>query len=123
MKVKAVLQPVMAVLKSSLFITIVGLLALALLIWFGGPLLAIAGYEPLASSSARLLTLLIIAMLWGGSHYIKGLRENRSNRQAVDTLLNGEEHQQHDELAKRDIEVLRQRMQKALDILKHARSH
>tara|TARA_Y100001937_G_scaffold17071_3_gene23543 strand:+ start:9801 stop:13349 length:3549 start_codon:yes stop_codon:yes gene_type:complete len=121
MKVKAVLQPVMAVLKSSLFITIVGLLALALLIWFGGPLLAIAGYEPLASSSARLLTLLIIAMLWGGSHYIKGLRENRSNRQAVDTLLNGEEHQQHDELAKRDIEVLRQRMQKALDILKHAR--
>ena len=78
MKVKAVLQPVMAVLKSSLFITIVGLLALALLIWFGGPLLAIAGYEPLASSSARLLTLLIIAMLWGGSHYIKGLRENRS---------------------------------------------
>lgn len=121
MKVKAVLQSILAVLKSSIFITVVGLLALALLIWFGGPLVAIAGYEPLASASARLLTLLVIALLWGGSHYIKGLRETRSHKQAVDTLLNGEEHQQHDELAKRDIEVLRQRMQKALDILKHAR--
>ena len=121
MKAKAVLQAVLTVLKSGIFITVLGLLALALLIWFGGPLLAIAGYEPLASASARLLTLLVIALVWGGSHYIKGLRETRSHKQAVDTLLNGEEHQQHDELARRDIEVLRQRMQKALDILKHAR--
>jgi type VI secretion system protein ImpL len=121
MKVKSALQPVMRLFKSSVFITVLGLTALALLIWFGGPLLAIAGYEPLASATARLLTLLIIALIWGGSHYIKGLRESRSHKQAVDTLLNGEEHQQHDELARRDIEVLRERMQKALDILKHAR--
>ena len=121
MKANAVLRSVLAVVKSSVFMTVLGLLALALLIWFGGPLLAIAGHEPLASASARLATLLVIAVVWGASHYIRGLRESRSHRQAVDTLLNGDEHQQQDELAKRDIEVLRQRMQKALDILKHAR--
>ncbi|MBZ9610902.1 type VI secretion system membrane subunit TssM [Rheinheimera maricola] len=121
MRVKSALKSVFRAMKSSVFITVVGLLALALLIWFGGPLLAIAGYEPLASATARLVTLLVIALIWGGSHYIKGLRESRSHKQAVDTLLNGEEHQQHDELARRDIEVLRERMQKALDILKHAR--
>jgi len=121
MKFNTALRSVFSVLKSGIFITIVGFLALALLIWFGGPLLAIAGYEPLASDSARLLTLLIIALLWGCSLYIKGVRENRSHKQAVDTLLNGEDYQQNDEVAQRDIEVLRERMQKALDILKHAR--
>ncbi|WP_445768362.1 type VI secretion system membrane subunit TssM [Rheinheimera sp.] len=121
MTFKAILQSVLRVLKSGVFITVVGLLALALLIWFGGPLLAIAGHEPLASTTARLATLLVITLIWGAVHYIKGLHESRSNREAVNTLLHGDEHQQQDELAKRDIEVLRERMQKALDILKHAR--
>ena len=120
MTFKHALQTMLITLKSGVVITIVGLLALTLLIWFGGPLLAIAGYEPLASSNARLLALLCIALLWGSIHYVKGIRETRSNKQAVDTLLNGDD-QQHDELARRDIEVLRERMQKALDILKHAR--
>ena len=93
MRVKTALKSVFRAMKSGIFITVVGLLALALLIWFGGPLLAIAGYEPLASATARLVTLLVIALIWGGSHYIKGLRESRSHKQAVDTLLNGEEHQ------------------------------
>ena len=44
MKVKSALQPVVRLFKSSVFITVLGLTALALLIWFGGPLLAIAGY-------------------------------------------------------------------------------
>ncbi|CAM3811321.1 type VI secretion system membrane subunit TssM [Rheinheimera salexigens] len=121
MKFKTVLQSVFRLLKSRITITVLGLLALALLIWFGGPLLAIAGYEPLATVSARLVTLLVIAVIWGGSHYIKGLKESRSHQQAVDNLLNGDEQQPQDELAKRDIAVLRERMQKALDILKHAR--
>ena len=120
MNVKATLQALLRLIKSNVFITVIGLLALSLLIWFGGPLLAIAGHEPLASSSARLLTLLVISLVWGALHYIKGLKETRSNREAVDTLLNGDAEQQ-DELARRDIEVLRERMQKALDILKHAR--
>lgn len=121
MKFKAVLRSIFRLLQSRITITVLGLLALTLLIWFGGPLLAIAGYEPLATVSARLVTLLVLAVLWGGSHYIKGLKEARSHRQAVDTLLNGDEQQPQDELAKRDIAVLRERMQKALDILKHAR--
>ena len=120
MKMKSLLQSVLRVLKSSVFITVVGLLALALLIWFGGPLLAIAGYEPLSSSSARLITLLLITLLWGTVHYVKGLKESRSHKEAVDTLLNGEGPQQ-DELVKHDIDILRQRMQRALEVLKHTR--
>ena len=121
MKFKGFFHSLRRILTAGWFITLLGLTALALLIWFGGPLVAIAGVEPLASSTARLVTLLVIALIWGASHYIRGMRENRSNKQAVDTLLNGDEHQQQDAMAKRDIEILRNRMQKALDILKHAR--
>ncbi|MCE9687194.1 type VI secretion system membrane subunit TssM [Shewanella sp. AS16] len=120
MKVKGIMDAILRVIKSALFITLLGVLALALLIWFGGPLVAIAGVEPLVSSSARLITLLALALVWGTSHYIKRTRELKNHNQAVESLLSSDEQQQ-DELAKRDIEILTTRMQKALEILKHAR--
>jgi len=88
MKGKTALLSVFRQLSSGIFITVLGLTALSLLIWFGGPLLAIAGYEPLATTAARLLTLLVLAVVCGAGHYIKGLRETRSHKQAVDALLN-----------------------------------
>lgn len=120
MNFKAILSMLLRVIKSSLFITVLGLLALALLIWFGGPLVAIAGVEPLATTSARLITLLSIALIWMISQFIKRSRELKNHNQAVESLLSSDE-QQHDELAKRDIEILTSRMQKAIDILKNAR--
>ena len=103
MNFKAILSMLLRVIKSSLFITVLGLLALALLIWFGGPLVAIAGVEPLATTSARLITLLSIALIWMISQFIKRSRELKTHNQAVESLLSSDE-QQHDELAKRDIE-------------------
>ncbi len=46
-----------------------GLLAISLLIWFGGPLVAVAGSEPLSSPVSRLTVLLVLALLWGSDKH------------------------------------------------------
>src|SRR5690606_28614050 len=51
-------------LKSGWFITLVGLLLLAAIIWFFGPYLGIAGRQPLAGPVARLGLILAIVLAW-----------------------------------------------------------
>jgi type VI secretion system protein ImpL len=52
------------VLKYKWLIELVGLLALALLLWFLGPLVAIAGAVPLESVLSRGLSILLVIVLW-----------------------------------------------------------
>ncbi|XQF94195.1 hypothetical protein ACOBV9_18300 (plasmid) [Pseudoalteromonas espejiana] len=51
-------------LTSKTAMLIIGFLALSLLIWFGGPLIAIAEFVPLASVAARLLTILFVILVF-----------------------------------------------------------
>ncbi len=72
-------KKVMKGLKSKAVITAFGFLCLALLIWFGGPLLAIAGYEPLVSSTARLVILLLFAIIWGAINLTYRVKDKKDN--------------------------------------------
>src|SRR6185437_12785846 len=54
----------LALFKSRLFITLVGLLLLSLLIWFGGPNLGFGGSQPLTSPVVRLLVILVLVVIW-----------------------------------------------------------
>ena len=53
------------ILKNRWVVSLFGLLAVSILIWFVGPLIGIAGKIPLESVIARLVTILVIAVLWG----------------------------------------------------------
>ena len=61
-------------LKSGWFITLVGLLLLAAMIWFFGPYLGIAGRQPLAGPVARLALILSLVLLWGIWTQVQHLR-------------------------------------------------
>ena len=63
-----------------------GLLALALLIWFGGPLLAIAEYTPLASERARGVLIGLILLFFFGRLAWRAWRSKRANAQLIDGL-------------------------------------
>src|SRR5690606_1710450 len=51
----SIVGKLLALFKSRLFITLVGLLLLSLLIWFGGPYLGFGDSQPLSSPVVRLL--------------------------------------------------------------------
>jgi type VI secretion system protein ImpL len=69
---------------SSLFkpwlLSLCGVLLLALLVWFEGPLLAFDGHEPLASARARWYLIVVLLVLWGAVHAWKLLKARRANR-------------------------------------------
>lgn len=93
-----------------------GLLALALLIWLGGPLLAFAGYVPLDSPAVRLTLIGLILLGFIGRVAWKAWRSHRANKK----LLEGLAPTPPVDAPKEDPEVatLRARFQEAVGMLK-----
>jgi type VI secretion system protein ImpL len=70
-----------AVLKSRWFLTLLGIVLLCLLIWFAGPYFAFADLQPLASSTARLVAILIVVLIWALLWQWKIWQASRATRQ------------------------------------------
>src|SRR6185295_18138991 len=119
------MRAIVAVFKNPLVASLLGLALIALIIWFVGPLIAIAGYEPLVSPVARLILILIVVVIWGANQLRKRLTEQRANTQIAEGLAQPDPaekapapggSQSHEEIA-----VLRKRFTDALDLLKKSR--
>ncbi len=104
-------------------ISILGILLVCLLIWFIGPLVAIAGAEPLASPTARLVVILIVVLAWGIYNAWQVVRARRSNARMMDGLA--VDQSGASDLGRRESEeelaLLRDRFRDALGILKKAK--
>ncbi|UTV26499.1 type VI secretion system membrane subunit TssM [Photobacterium atrarenae] len=107
-----------AVLYSKWAITLIGLLALSFLIWFGGPLIAIAGSEPFSSPIVRLVIILCLTFFWAGINIYQAKKEKRSNEENVNSLLNISSEEEDKEGIDHEIDTLRARITKAISILK-----
>lgn len=99
--------------------SIIGLLLLALLIWFVGPLIAIGGWEPLVSTESRLVAILVVVVLWGVKTIWSILRASRNNAQVVNALAAAPA--EHDTASQEEVAVLRDRFREALALLKKAK--
>jgi type VI secretion system protein ImpL len=64
-----------------------GLTAVALLIWYGGPLLALAGRAPLASPWVRAALIGLVVALWAASLARARLRARRQNQQMLQGMM------------------------------------
>jgi type VI secretion system protein ImpL len=110
-------------IKQRWLITLLGVVALGLLIWFIGPLFAFADYVPLESEFNRwvligsVFLLWIVLRLWG---YFKAKRQNSQVMAAMvgeaESVSNPDEQASQDEL-----NTLKNRMEDALQILKKTR--
>ncbi|WP_064604008.1 type VI secretion system membrane subunit TssM [Photobacterium sp. J15] len=98
-------------------ISLLGLLAISLLIWFGGPLIAIAGSEPLSSTVARLSVLLALVLVWALINIFRMAKSKREDEKAVKSLLDNNDGENIDAASQREIDTLRTRIVQALDVL------
>ncbi|MFT4928267.1 MAG: type VI secretion system protein ImpL [Phenylobacterium sp.] len=75
-----IVEKIKTVLRNKWFIQGVGLLALFLLIWFVGPMIAVGESQILESVASRLLLILVITMLWLGNIFrVKYLIKNKND--------------------------------------------
>lgn len=67
--------------------TVIGLACLALLIWIGGPLLALGSWRPLEAEAARWLMIGLVFGLWLLRQLARLLRSRLANRRLLDALV------------------------------------
>lgn len=118
------MRKIIQALNKRWLISLIGLLALALFIWFGGPLIAIAGAVPLGSPVVRLLVILVIFVLWGLNNLRLHLKANKQDNQLIDDLGTPSAHDPaaiDTEQADEEMRLIKERFGQALDVIKKAK--
>ncbi len=77
------MKTIVAFFRNRWFVSITGLICVSVLIWFVGPMIAIAGEVPLASPMIRLLAILVVVVLWGLNNLRIQLQVNKANNELV----------------------------------------
>ncbi|TVQ84028.1 MAG: type VI secretion system membrane subunit TssM [Chromatiaceae bacterium] len=109
----------LSLLTSGSLLSLTGVAALGALVWYLGPLLAIAGYEPLASPANRLWLIGGLLLLWLLWQLIKLLLARRRNRRLMQDLAGDSPAADATDQAKaEELATLQGRFGEALALLK-----
>lgn len=104
-------------LGSRPFLSLLGVVALGLLIWFAGPLIAIAGREPLATVTVRAVVVGLLLLGWALYWGIAALLARRRNARLMQQIAEGPEGAAASASAE-ELETLRRRFAQAMEVLK-----
>ena len=77
----------LAFLKRRAFLVLLGLLLLAVFIWFAGPYFAFADFHPLEGVTARLVAIGLVVGCWAASLLLKQLRASRASGKLVAAVV------------------------------------
>lgn len=113
-------KTILGFLKQRWFISFLGLIALSLLIWYLGPLIAIAGITPLEPESNRLIGIGIIIGIWLLRQLWKLFKAKRQNRQILDHIGAADEPEISplEQASDEELQIIKERMQEAMGVLK-----
>jgi type VI secretion system protein ImpL len=106
-------------------LALLGVLLLALIIWFEAPLLAFDGHAPFASESVRWTFILLFLLLWAGWFGGRVLRAWWANRRLMKSVAGADQQapgQDARDASAAELAQLHVRMQEALAILKKTRT-
>lgn len=106
-----------ALLKKPAFLAFLGLVLLALFIWYAGPYFAFADFHPLESPTARLIAIALVVVAVGISVLLKRLKANRASDKLVAAVVKQAEAGKPGA----DAVQLRERFEEAVATLKEKR--
>jgi type VI secretion system protein ImpL len=106
--------------KQRWFISLLGVIAIALLIWFLGPFIAFNAYEPLGPETHRWILIGIGAAYWLVARIWTYVASKKRNDQVLTAMsVSNEPALSADQMASRDeLQAIKERMEDALKILK-----
>ena len=106
-------------LVSTWFLSLLGVVALALLVWFVGPLLGFAGRAPFSAPSIRWWVIGGLFGSWGLVHLISALIARGRNRQLLDQLAGPDAALEEARVAsEEELATMRLRFADAMDVLR-----
>jgi len=118
------MKAIIKFLTNPLLISIIGLIAIAVVIWFGGPMLAINESIPLESEMSRLITILVITVLWGLNNFRIQNKQKKKDAQLMGEIAQSAPGgKAEDSRSAEESKVLQQQFGDALNILKASKKH
>ncbi|MBI1422012.1 MAG: type VI secretion system membrane subunit TssM [Gammaproteobacteria bacterium] len=116
------MRKIIAFFTNRIVISIIGLIVIALLIWFVGPEIKFGGDNtaPLAGAVARLLTIMVIVIIWGLNNLRIAFQDKKQNDSLVSDLQQNQANSRSvaSEQSAEEIHVINQRFFDALATLK-----
>src|SRR5262245_41894857 len=76
-----------ALLKSRVFVVLLGFLLLFLFIWYAGPFFGFGDLHPLESVIGRLILMALVVAVWVALMVLKRLRANRTSDRLVEAVV------------------------------------
>ena len=116
------MKSIIKIFTNRWFWSIFGLLALLLIIYLAGPLLGFGDSRPLESVTARLITMLVVVILWMLNHLRKALSANRANKQMVASIVEETGEAEPDRSAE-EVAILGKRFEEAVEVLKQSKGN
>ena len=115
------MKKLLSIVFNGVVLVVIGLLALSLLIWLIGPLIAIGTVRPLDTVWARLLLIGLIVGGYAAVKLIGAWRAKQANQKVVDQLIAPASKQQTGEPESPEVRLLRERFEKGMATLRNAR--
>ena len=109
-----------AFVKRRAFVVLIGLLLIAIFIWFAGPYFGFGSYHPLESELARLIAIALVVAWWIVSALLKWLRARQATEKLVTAVLSTSRREKEQPSA--EAVKLRERFEEAVATLKQRRS-
>ena len=114
------MKKILSFVKQRWVVSLLGLLLVALLIWFVGPYFAFAGVAPLASAVVRLIVILVLVLLWGANNLRKQLKAKKADDEIAEGIVSHDAPPDPDQ-SREEIETLRRRFEEAVEVLRKSR--
>lgn len=104
-------------------VSLLGILALDLLIWFVGPLFAFADYAPLEAEENRWFWIIVLFVFWSLVRLWFYFKSKKRNNQVMSAMMGGTESAltPDQQASMEEVQTLKNRMQEALSVLKQTR--
>lgn len=115
-----VLLSILSFLSSRVFLTLVGIVALSLVVWFLGPRIGFGSMTPLAPEGVRIAVIAGIFAIWVATEVIRRWRLRWLNRRMIESLAESRTLTSlSDNADQEEAEIIRQRFEQALEVLQN----
>jgi len=109
--------------KNKIVISLIGLLAISILVWFVGPMIKFGedNSAPLGSTTARLIAIIVLVVLWGLNNLRVQLMDKKHNDELLGDLETNQESltlDGSDDQSSEEMHQMNQRFSEALSTLK-----
>ena len=117
------MKKILQILTNPMLLSIIGLIALAIIVWFGGPLIGIGESKPLASEINRLIVILIVTILWGLNNFRKQSADKKKDANLMQDIAKPDAKLGASEEESEEAKAIQQHFSEAQQILKLSKKH